>query len=103
MPPSKKTLAKKRTTARTTPRSKPRPKARARRAGGWRTQLPILEQRHIALIGLGLVAAGVLLVFPLWMAWDGGRAGKAIVDGLRSLVGVPAYGAPVALCAAGAL
>src|SRR4051812_948917 len=99
MPPAKKTPAKKRTTA----RSKPRPKARARRAGGWRTQLPILEQRHIDLIGLGLVAVGVFLVFPLWMAWDGGRGGQAIVDGLRYLVGVPAYGAPVALCAAGAL
>jgi S-DNA-T family DNA segregation ATPase FtsK/SpoIIIE len=99
MPPAKKTPAKKRTAA----RPKPRPRARARRAGGWRTQLPILEQRHIDLIGLALVAVGVFLVFPLWMHWDGGRGGKAIVDGLRYAIGVLAYGAPVGLCAIGAL
>src|SRR3954453_19906258 len=103
MPPTKKTPAKKRATPRTRAKAKPRPKARARRAGGWRTQLPILEQRHIDLIGLGLVAAGVFLVFPLWMRWDGGRGGEAIVDGLRYVIGVLAYGAPVGLCAAGAL
>src|SRR5436190_13229065 len=99
MPPAKRAPAKKRTAA----RSKPRPKARARRSGGWRTQLPILEQHHIDLIGLALVAAGVFLVFPLWMRWDGGRGGEAIVDGLRYVVGVLAYGAPIGLCAAGAL
>src|SRR3954451_2387312 len=88
---------------RTAAKPKPRPKARARRAGRWRTQLPILEQHHIDLIGLGLVAAGVFLVFPLWMQWDGGRGGKALVDGLRYVVGVLAYGARIALCAAGAL
>jgi S-DNA-T family DNA segregation ATPase FtsK/SpoIIIE len=99
MPPAKRAPAKKRTAA----RSKPRPKARARRSGGWRTQLPILEQHHIDLIGLALVAAGIFLVFPLWMRWDGGRGGEALVDGLRYLVGVLAYGAPVALCAIGAL
>jgi DNA segregation ATPase FtsK/SpoIIIE, S-DNA-T family len=98
MPPAKKAPAKKRTAT----RSKPRPKARARRSG-WRTQLPILEQHHIDLIGLALVAAGIFLVFPLWMGWDGGRGGEALVDGLRYLVGVLAYGAPVALCAIGAL
>jgi S-DNA-T family DNA segregation ATPase FtsK/SpoIIIE len=92
MPPAKRAPAKKR-----------RPKPRARRSAGWRTQLPVLEQHHVDLIGLGLVAAGIFLVFPLWMGWDGGRAGGALVDGLRYLVGVLAYGAPVALCAIGAL
>ncbi len=100
MPPAKKAPAKKRTTA---TRSKARPKPRARRSGGWRQQLPILEQHHIDLLGLGLVAAGIFLVFPLWMGWDGGRGGEGLVDGLRYLVGVLAYGAPVALCAIGAL
>jgi DNA segregation ATPase FtsK/SpoIIIE, S-DNA-T family len=99
MPPAKKAPAKKRTAT----RSKPRPKARARRSGRWRMQLPILEQHHIDLVGLALVAAGIFLVFPLWMGWDGGRGGAALVDGLRYLVGVLAYGAPVALCAIGAL
>jgi len=100
MPPAKKAPAKKRTTK---PRPKARPKTRARRAPGWRTQLPILEQHHIDLIGLALVAAGIFLVFPLWMGWDGGRGGEALVDGLRYVIGVLAYGAPVGLCAAGAL
>jgi S-DNA-T family DNA segregation ATPase FtsK/SpoIIIE len=99
MPPAKKTPASKRTAA----RSKPRPKARARRAPGWRAQLPVIEQRHIDLLGLGLVAAGVFLVFPLWMGWEAGRGGSAMVDGLRYVAGVLAYGAPVGLCAAGAL
>jgi DNA segregation ATPase FtsK/SpoIIIE, S-DNA-T family len=101
MPPAKKAPARKRTA--TKAKARPRPKARARRAGGWRTQLPILEQHHVDLIGLGLVAAGIFLVFPLWMGWDGGRGGEAIVDGLRYVVGVLAYGAPIGLCAAGAL
>jgi S-DNA-T family DNA segregation ATPase FtsK/SpoIIIE len=101
MPPAKRAPARKRTT--TKAKAKPRPRARARRSGGWRAQLPILEQRHIDLIGLALVAAGVFLVFPLWMRWDGGRGGEAIVDGLRYAFGVLAYGAPVGLCAAGAL
>src|SRR6476469_3387526 len=99
MPPANKAPAKKRTAT----RSKARPKPRARRSGGWRQQLPILEQHHIDLMGLALVAAGIFLVFPLWMGWDGGRGGEGLVDGLRYLVGVLAYGAPVALCAIGAL
>jgi DNA segregation ATPase FtsK/SpoIIIE, S-DNA-T family len=101
MPPAKRAPARKRTA--TKAKAKPRPRARARRSGSWRTQLPILEQRHVDLIGLALVAAGVFLVFPLWMRWDGGRGGEAIVDGLRYAIGVLAYGAPVGLCAAGAL
>jgi DNA segregation ATPase FtsK/SpoIIIE, S-DNA-T family len=104
MPPAKRAPAKKRAkTAARSGRAKPRPKARARRAGGWRTQLPLLEQHHIDLIGLALVATGIFLVFPLWMGWDGGRGGGAIVDGLRYIVGVLAYGAPIGLCATGAL
>jgi S-DNA-T family DNA segregation ATPase FtsK/SpoIIIE len=105
MPPAKRAPAKKRakTATRSKAAAKPRPKARARRSGGWRTQLPVLEQHQIDLIGLALVAAGIFLVFPLWMGWDGGRAGGAIVDGLRYIVGVLAYGAPIGLCAAGAL
>src|SRR3954462_1475583 len=102
MPPAKKAPAKKRTAT----QSKPRPKARARRSGGWRGgwgSYPILEQHHIDLIGLALIATGIFLVFPLWMGWDGGRGGGAIVDGLRYIVGVLAYGAPIGLCATGAL
>ncbi len=48
-------------------------KARARRSTlSWRPRLPVLEQRHLDLAGLGLVAAGVFLAFPLYLGWDGG-------------------------------
>ena len=62
MPPAKK------------PRKKPatqRPKPRARRSSAtWRPRVPVLEQRHYDLIGLGLVAAGVFLAFPLYLQWE---------------------------------
>ncbi|MEA2288021.1 MAG: segregation ATPase FtsK/SpoIIIE, family, partial [Solirubrobacteraceae bacterium] len=55
-------------------RSKPKPKpkagsrARARRSAPmWRPRLPVVEQRHLDLAGLGLVAAGVFLAFPLYL------------------------------------
>src|SRR4051794_14707312 len=78
-------------------------KARARRSTpSWRPRLPVVEQRHLDLTGLGLVAAGVFLAFPLYLGWDGGEAGQAIVDGLTWAAGAGAYAAPFALVAAGA-
>jgi S-DNA-T family DNA segregation ATPase FtsK/SpoIIIE len=65
--------------------------------------MPILEQRQLDLIGLGLVAAGVFMAFPLYLGWDGGAAGQAIVDGLTWSVGRVAWATPVALVAAGGL
>jgi DNA segregation ATPase FtsK/SpoIIIE, S-DNA-T family len=85
-------------------RRKPAAKARARRSTpSWRPRLPVLEQRHLDLTGLGLVAAGVFLAFPLYLRWDGGAAGQALVDGLTRAVGTVAYSTPVVLVAAGAL
>ena len=52
--------------------------ARARRSPvPWPPRLPVLEQRHLDLIGLGLVAVGVFLAFPLYRGWEGGEAGQA--------------------------
>jgi S-DNA-T family DNA segregation ATPase FtsK/SpoIIIE len=86
------------------PARKPAKKARARRSPvPWPPRLPVLEQRHLDLIGLGLVAAGVFLAFPLYMQWDGGEAGQAIVDGLTWAVGRVAWATPVALVASGVL
>ncbi len=65
--------------------------------------MPVLAQRQLDLIGLGLVAAGVFLAFPLYLGWDGGAAGQAVVDGLRALIGQVAFGGPAALVGAGAL
>ncbi len=79
-------------------------KARAHRSPlPWPPRLPVLEQRHLDLIGLGLVAAGVFLAFPLYLHWDGGEAGQAMVDGLTWAVGRVAWATPVALVAAGVL
>jgi DNA segregation ATPase FtsK/SpoIIIE, S-DNA-T family len=91
MPPARKT-------------SKNRSKARAHRSPvPWPPRLPVLEQRHLDLIGLGLVAVGVFLAFPLYLGWEGGEAGQAIVDGLTWAIGRVAWATPVALVAAGAL
>ncbi len=87
---------------RATPTRKPaRPRPRARRSGGWRRRLPVLEQRHLDLIGLGLFAAGVFVAFPLYLAWDGGAAGGVLVDGLQRGFGRIAYLIPIGLVAAG--
>ena len=69
-------------------RSKAKPRARSRpRAKRSSTKLPILEQRHLDLVGLGLVALSVFLAFVLYGGWQGGRAGEGMVDGLGWLVG----------------
>jgi S-DNA-T family DNA segregation ATPase FtsK/SpoIIIE len=84
--------------------SRSRSKARARRSPlPWPPRVPILEQRQLDLIGLGLVAAGVFIAFPLYFGFDGGAAGQAIVDGLTWAVGRVAWATPVALVAAGGL
>ena len=79
----------------------PRARASARRSA--RSACPLLEQRHLDLIGLGLVALGVFLAFPLYLGWDGGAAGQAATDGLAYAVGQVAYAVPVAIVAAGAI
>ena len=92
--------------ARRRPKPKPAPKTkpRARRAAPRRwPQLPMLEQRHFDLIGLGLVAAAVFLAFVVYLGWDGGQAGDGAVEGLRVLLGAVHYVVPAALMAAGAI
>jgi S-DNA-T family DNA segregation ATPase FtsK/SpoIIIE len=86
------------------PARKSAKKARARRSSlPWPPRLPVLEQRYLDLIGLGLIAAGAFLAFPLYFGWNGGSAGQAIVEGLTWAVGRVAWATPVALVAAGVL
>src|SRR5215207_3993203 len=83
-----------------------RRKPRARRPApqpAWRGRMPVLEQRHWDLIGLGLVAFAIFLAFLVYLGWDGGEAGSWLVDGLRRLVGAVHYVVPVALLASGAV
>jgi S-DNA-T family DNA segregation ATPase FtsK/SpoIIIE len=46
-----------------------------------------LEQRHLDLIGLFLIAAGVFLSFVLFFGWDGGKVGYGLETALDYLVG----------------
>jgi len=66
-------------------RSKAKAKAKPRVS---RPHLPAgLQQRHLDLIGLFLIAAGVYLVFVLFFGWDGGKVGYGVETGLEYLVG----------------
>src|SRR5437763_396278 len=79
-------------------------RAPARRAGGglW-LRVPGLGQRELDLIGLGLVAVGLFLGSVMYLGWAGGQVGGALTDAVRYLVGVVAYGVPVALVVGGAV
>jgi S-DNA-T family DNA segregation ATPase FtsK/SpoIIIE len=59
---------------------KPKAKAGLRMPAG-------LEQRHIDLIALFLVAFGVYLVFVLFFGWEGGKVGYGVETGLTYLFG----------------
>ena len=88
-------------TAKKKPARKPAPR-RARRSAP-HLHLPTLDQRHLDLIGLGLVALALFFGFLVYAGWDGGRAGSNAVEGLRWLLGAAHYLVPVALVAAGAI
>jgi S-DNA-T family DNA segregation ATPase FtsK/SpoIIIE len=78
-------------------------KPRARRSSASRLRMPAVEQRHLDLVGLALVALGVFLAFPLFLRWEAGAVGEALTEGLRGLVGEIAYAAPVVLAVLGAV
>jgi S-DNA-T family DNA segregation ATPase FtsK/SpoIIIE len=73
-------------------RDRPRPALRDAR-----TLIAGLEQRHLDLIGLGLVAAGVYLGCVLYVGWDGGPVGEWLNRALENAAGRIAYVAPLAL------
>src|SRR3954454_5021262 len=83
-------------------KSKPRARTR-KRARRSPARLPVLEQRHLDLIGLGLGALSVFLAFVIYGGWQGGRAGEALVEGLGWLIGTIRYIAPVGIAVAGAI
>jgi S-DNA-T family DNA segregation ATPase FtsK/SpoIIIE len=67
-------------------RGKAASKRKAKGKGGLR--LPAgLEQRHLDLIGLFLVAFGVYLVFVLFFGWEGGKVGYGVETALNYLFG----------------
>jgi S-DNA-T family DNA segregation ATPase FtsK/SpoIIIE len=71
-----------------TARRKPKSRAKAKTPRGGKLHLPqALEQRHLDLIGLFLIAAGVYLSFVLFFGWDGGKVGYGVETGLVYLFG----------------
>src|SRR4051794_35389114 len=84
------------------PAAKRKPRARRSSPVAW-PSLPALEQRHLELIGLALVAAGVFFAGLIYLGWDGGRGGGWALDGLQRLIGAVHYLVPVTLVATGAL
>jgi len=84
------------------PAAKPKPRARARRSSLGAMRVRRLEQRHLDLIGLGLVALGVFLAFPIYLGWDGGSAGQAATHAIAYVFGQVGYGVPITVVAGGA-
>jgi DNA segregation ATPase FtsK/SpoIIIE, S-DNA-T family len=78
----------------------PRDRARELRQRS-RDALAGLEQRHLDVIGLALVALGLYLGFVLYGEWDGGRVGGWAEVGLTNAVGRVAYVVPFAFAAWG--
>ncbi|MDQ8045103.1 MAG: hypothetical protein AAGC46_00045, partial [Solirubrobacteraceae bacterium] len=83
---------------------KPPPSAQRRRPAQRKTTpppAPLLDQRKLDLIGLGLIAFGVLVAVPLFRTGTGGFLGEAVADGARLLLGWACYGGPLLLIAGG--
>jgi S-DNA-T family DNA segregation ATPase FtsK/SpoIIIE len=66
-------------------------------------RLPDLEPHHVDIIGLGLIALGILLGGVAYLGWDGGTLGNGAVTALRFVLGALGYVVPAALVVAGAL
>jgi S-DNA-T family DNA segregation ATPase FtsK/SpoIIIE len=80
-----------------------RKRRHARRAWWPDLELPVLEQRHWDLIGLGLVAFAAFFACVFYLDWAGGKVGEALAGAILFMFGGVGYGAPVLLFAAGAL
>src|SRR5947208_10885818 len=86
--------------ARGAARSRPRARARKTRRDP-RSVIAGLEQRHLDLIGLAMVAAGVYLACILYGGWTGGPVGEWLARALATAAGRIAYVFPLALAAWG--
>ena len=60
-----------------------------------------IEQRHLDLIGLALVAVATYLVCVLYLGWDGGWVGGAASEALAYVAGACAVLVPLAIAGAG--
>jgi DNA segregation ATPase FtsK/SpoIIIE, S-DNA-T family len=84
--------------------SRRRRKRRPARGAWWpELRLPVLEQRHWDLIGLGLVAFAAFFACVFYLDWAGGEVGEALAGAILFMLGGVGYAAPVLLFAAGAV
>ncbi len=83
-------------------RAPSRPRAR-RSAATAIPRLPVVEQRHLDLVGLGLVALAVFVAFPLWLGWEAGAIGAGLTRGLAWAFGVLKWAAPLVFALVGGL
>ena len=65
--------------------------------------LPELEPHHVDILGLGLIALGVLLGGVAYAGWDGGTLGNGAVTAMRFVLGALGYVVPAALVVSGGL
>jgi S-DNA-T family DNA segregation ATPase FtsK/SpoIIIE len=84
-------------------RSKKRPLKRRTPARVKKCTRRVRSHHHPELWGLGMVAVGLVLATILDLGWNGGSAGSAVADGLRSAVGDAAYVVPLGLIGVGGL
>src|SRR5215216_962514 len=75
----------------------------ARRAWLPDLRVPVLEQRHWDLIGLGLVAFAAFFACVFYLDWAGGEVGEALAGAILFMLGGVGYAAPVLMFGAGAL
>ena len=87
-------MARKRRPSKTRPRKPAHVKKRKSRGSG---------HHRAELVGLGLVALGLLLASVLYLGWNGGVVGGGIAGGFRAAIGAAVFGAPLALLALGGL
>jgi DNA segregation ATPase FtsK/SpoIIIE, S-DNA-T family len=81
-------VRQKRTPARKAPARKAKAKrGKAAKSRGGFHPFEGLEQRHLDLIGLFFVAAGIYLLFVLFFGWEGGKVGYGIETALVYLFG----------------
>ncbi len=83
------------------PKPPPRAQRRSSKPQAKTPELPLLDQRRLDLIGLGLIAFGIIVAIPLYRGGTGGFVGDAVAEGARLLLGTAAYGAPILLIAGG--
>jgi S-DNA-T family DNA segregation ATPase FtsK/SpoIIIE len=88
------------------PRKKRKSKLRPRTPSRVKKRRPAVRSRslqHPELWGLGLVALGLFLGSVIYVGWNGGYVGGALIDGLDALVGGASWAVPVAFVVLGGL